>query len=145
LYNFKVQGDVFGYQENNQSTNWSLKGNMNLLLTETLKFTIDFDWKSGTVTPQGKNEMMFLSNTALNYSPEKLKGWEFAAKVLDIFSSNIEALNTRAYDTSGTQIFYQEVEYDRFGPIAELSATYSFNMKGKSRKKAESTFGKEQF
>jgi hypothetical protein len=37
------------------------------------------------------------------------------------------------------------VEYDRFGPIAELSATYSFNMKGKSRKKADSTFGKEQF
>jgi hypothetical protein len=32
LYNFKVQGDVFGYQENNQSTNWSLKGNANLLI-----------------------------------------------------------------------------------------------------------------
>jgi len=37
------------------------------------------------------------------------------------------------------------VEYDRYGPIVELSATYALNMKGKSRKKAESTFGKEQF
>ncbi|HSO88508.1 MAG TPA: outer membrane beta-barrel family protein, partial [Draconibacterium sp.] len=145
LYNFKVQGDVFGYQENNQSTNWSLKGNMNLLLAKPLKFTLDFDWKSGTVTPQGKNEMMFLSNAALNFSPEKMARWEFSAKVLDIFSSNIEALYTRAYDATGTEIFYQDVEYDRYGPIFELSATYALNMKGKSRKKAESTFGKEQF
>ena len=29
VYNFNVQGDVFGYKENNSSTNWSLKGNMN--------------------------------------------------------------------------------------------------------------------
>jgi len=145
LYNFKVQGDVFGYQENNQSTNWSLKGNMNLLLAKPLKLTIDFDWKSGTVTPQGKNEMMFLSNAALNFSPGKMARWEFSAKVLDLLGTNIEALYTRAYDASETEIFYQDVEYDRDGPIFELSATYALNMKGKSRKKAESTFGKEQF
>lgn len=145
LYNFNVQGDVFGFKENNSSTNWSLKGNMNLLFTKELKFTFDFDFKSGTVTTQGKNESRFISNAAFNYTPEKLKGWDFSAKVLDLFSTNIEALNTRAYNSAGKQIFYQEVEYDRFGPIAELSATYSFNMKGKTGKKAESTFGKEQF
>ena len=145
LYNFKVQGDVFGYKENNQSTNWSLKGNANLLLTKTLKFTVDFDYKSATVTTQGRNEQMFLANSALNYSPAKLKGWDFGVKLLDYLSTNIEALNTRAYDTSGNQIFYQEVEYDRFGPILEISATYTLNMSGKSAKKADSTFGKEQF
>lgn len=145
LYNFKVQGDVFGYQENNQSTNWSLKGNANLLLTKTLKFTVDFDFKSATVTTQGRNELMFLANSALNYSPAKLKGWDFGVKLLDFLSTNIEALNTRAYDSAGNQIFYQEVEYDRFGPILEISATYTLNMSGKSAKKADSTFGKEQF
>jgi outer membrane receptor protein involved in Fe transport len=145
LYNFKVQGDVFGYQENNQSTNWSLKGNANLLLTKTLKFTVDFDFKSATVTTQGRNELMFLANSALNYSPAKLNGWDFGVKLLDFLSTNIQALNTRAYDTAGNQIFYQEVEYDRFGPIFEISATYTLNMNGKSAKKADSTFGKEQF
>lgn len=54
-------------------------------------------------------------------------------------------LDTRAYDSGGVQIFFQETEYTRFGPIAELSASYSFNMNGKSGKKKESTFGKEQF
>jgi outer membrane receptor protein involved in Fe transport len=145
LYNFKVQGDVFGYRENNQSTNWSLKGNTNILLTKTLKFTVDFDFKSATVTTQGSNELMFLANSALNYSPAKLKGWDFGVKLLDFLSTNIEELNTRAYDTAGNQIFYQKVEYNRFGPIFEMSATFTLNMNGKSAKKADSTFGKEQF
>ena len=145
VYNFNTQGDVFGYKEDNSSTNWSLKGNMNLMLTEALKFTLDFDVRSATVTTQGRNEMFYMSNTALNYTPKALSGWDFGFKVLDILGSNVEGLNTRAYDSSGTQIFYQEVEYNRYGPIMEVTVSYSFNMNGKSRKKAESTFGKEQF
>lgn len=145
LYNFNVQGDVFGYQENNSSTNWSLKGNMNLMLIKALKLTVDFDVKSATVTTQGRNEIFYMSNIALNYSPKALNGWDLGVKVLDILSSNNTGLNTRAYDETGTQIFYQEVEYNRFGPIMEFSATYSFNRSGKSKKKAGSTFGKEQF
>ncbi|NOR76531.1 MAG: TonB-dependent receptor [Draconibacterium sp.] len=145
LYNFNVQGDVFGFKEDNQSTNWSLKGNMNLLFTKELKFTLDFDLRSATVTTQGRNEMFYMSNAAMNYSPKKIIGWDFSVKVLDILSSNVTGLNTRAFDVSGTPIFYQEVEYDRFGPIFEIGASYSFNMNGKSGKKVDSTFGKEQF
>lgn len=145
LYNFNTQGDISGYKENNSSTNWSLKGNMNLLLTKALKFTLDFDMKSATVTTQGRDEMFYLSNVALNYAPKALNGWDLGFKVLDILSSNVTGLNTRAFNPLGQEIFYQEVEYDRFGPILEISASYSFNMNGKSRKKADSTFGKEQF
>ena len=145
LYNFKVEGDVFGFREKNESTNWSLKGNMNFILTRELKFTVDFDFRSASVTTQGRNEMFYMSNAALNYSPEEMSRWNFGVKVLDILSSNVTALNTRAYDLTGNQIFYQEVEYDRFGPILELSASYSLNMNGKSNRKADSTFGKEQF
>lgn len=145
LYNFNVQGDVFGFKEDNHSTNWSLKGNANFLLTKELKFTVDLDMRSATVTTQGRNESSFISNVALNYIPKKLKGWDFSAKVLNLFNTNQDALNTRAFDTSGTQIFYQEVEYDRFGPIVEFSVSYSLNMNGKSGKKVDSTFGKEQF
>lgn len=145
LYNFKVQGDVFGYQENNQSTNWSLKGNMNLFFTKELKLTADFDLRSATVTTQGRNEAFFMTNAMLNYSPAKLKGWEFGLKALDLLSSNLEALNTRAYNAAGKQIFYQEVEYTRNGPILELSAVWSLNWKSKSGVKVESVLGKEQF
>jgi hypothetical protein len=88
--------------------------------------------------------MVYLANTSLNYTPKWLKGWDFSLKGLDILRSNITGLNTRAYNTSGTQIFYQEIEYDRYGPILELNVSYAFNMKGKSGKKIESSFGKEQ-
>ncbi|WP_297090713.1 TonB-dependent receptor [uncultured Draconibacterium sp.] len=145
LYNFNAQGEVFGYKEDNSSTNWSIKGNMNLFFTKEIKFTLDFDARSSTVTTQGENYNFWMSNTALNYTPEKLAGWDFSVKVLDIFGSNQTGLNTRAYNAQQQQIFYQEVEYDRYGPIVELGVTYSLNLNGKSKKNAGSIFGKGQF
>lgn len=145
LYHFRVDADIFGYQEDNSSANWSLKGNMNLALTKTLKLIVDIDMKSATVTAQGRNELFYMANSALSFAPKKTRGWEFSVKALDFLSSNLTGLNTRAYDMAGVQVFYQETEYFRQGPIAELSVSYAFNSNGKSGKKAESTFGKEQF
>ena len=145
LYNYRIEADIFAYQENNRSTNWSLKGNWNLILSNAFKFTMDFDLKSATVTAQGRDELFYMANAALSYSPQKLGGLDFSLKVLDFLSSNNTGLNTRAYDTDGVQIFYQETEYIRQGPIAELTVSYAFNSNGKSKSKTESTFGKEQF
>ena len=145
LYNYRIQGDIFGYQEDNSSTNWSLKGNANFMITKQLKFTADFDMISGTVTAQGSNDMFYFANTALSYTPAKLKNWSFVIRVLDILSSNVKGLDTRAYDSLGEQIFYQETVYTRTGPIAEIGISYAFNTNGKSGKKAESSFGKSEF
>ena len=145
LYQYNIKADVFGFKENNKSANWSLKGNMNWNLTDVLKWTIDFDMKSATVTAQGRNELFYMANTAFNYAPEQWNDWNFSLRVPDILSSNNKALNTRAYSENQVEIFYQEVEYIRQGPILELGASYSFNMKDKKSKKAGSTFGTEQF
>lgn len=145
LYHYQVMGDVFGYSENNQSLNWSLKGNMNLFLTKELKFTLDFNVQSATVTAQGNNEMFYMSNTALSYSPKKAKAWTFQAKVLDILSSNIKGLDTRAFDEGGNELFYQATTYYRQGPIAQLNISYAFNKASKNTTKAKKTFGEEEF
>ena len=145
LYDNRVEGDIFGYKENNRSLNWSLKGNANFLITKSLRLTADFDSKSATVTAQGRNEMFYIVNAALNYTPQKLKRWDFSLRGLDILGSNNTGLNTHAYNSSGVQIFYQEIEYLRYGPIVELSISYALNMAGKSLKKANSAFGKDQF
>jgi len=145
LYRFHVEGNIFGYRENNTSTNWSLKGNMNYTVTKTLKFNLDFNLRSATVTSQGEDYLFWMTNAALNYKPLKLKSWDFSVKGLDLLGSNLVGLNTRAFDSSRNQIFYQETEYLRVGPIVELTASYSFNANGKSKKKADSVFGKEQF
>jgi outer membrane receptor protein involved in Fe transport len=145
LYNFRVKADIFGYQENNRSTNWSLKGNANFNLTESLKFTADIDFTSATITAQGRDKMFYMANTSLNYTPKKLKGWDFSLKALDVLKSNISTVSTRAYNSNGEKLFIQESEYNLNGPILELNISYAFNMKGKSSKKVDSTFGKEQF
>jgi outer membrane receptor protein involved in Fe transport len=145
LYNFNVQGDFFGYREDNTSTNWRLQGNMNLFLSRSLRFVVDFDWRSATVTAQGASEMFFISSAALNYSPGQLEGWNLSLRALDILGTNITNWSTRAYDSRGQQIFFQETDYDRYGPVVELGITYSFNINGRSLKRDIDTFGDEQF
>ena len=86
-----------------------------------------------------------MANLAINYTPQKLKGWSFALRGIDLLASNIQGLNTRAYNSEGVQIFYQEVQYNRYGPIAEIGVNYSISMYGKSKKKEKKTFGDEQF
>ncbi|QZE15387.1 TonB-dependent receptor [Halosquirtibacter laminarini] len=144
LYHYTVQGDIFGYQEKNESTNWTLKGNLNLNLSKSFKWSSDFNVKSATVTAQGENEMFYQANTALVYNPIKHQQWSFSLRAIDILSSNITGLSTRAYNTQGEQIFYQDTEYTRNGPIVELRASYSLNKLFKKSKK-ESTIGKSQF
>ena len=145
LYNYKVSGNIFGYQVNNSSTNWSLKANMNLTITNELKFSADYNLKSATITAQGKNALLYIANSALSYTPVKLKGWDLSLRVLDIFNSNIEGLDTQAFNKIGKEIFYQTTDYYRNGGIVELGISYVFNSKGKNAKKTDSTFGKEQF
>jgi hypothetical protein len=145
VYNYRIGADIFGFQEDNSSTNWSLKGNMNLMLTQTLTWTVDVDMKSATVTAQGRNELFYMANTALSFTPQTLAGWDLSIKVLDFLSSNNTGLNTRAFNSEGIQIFYQETEYIRQGPIAELTVSYAFNTNGKTGKKAKGTFRDEQF
>lgn len=145
LYNYVVKGTIFGYQVNNSSVNWSLKSNLNLMFTKELKMAFDFNLKSATVTAQGKNHLFYLVNSAVSYTPAKLKGWDLSLRVLDLFSSNIEGLDTQAFNKSGKEIFYQETTYYRKGGIVELGLSYSFEKRGKSVKKTDTGFGKDQF
>ncbi len=144
LYHYNVNGDVFGYRENNSSANWNLKGNVNWYIINALKFTADFDFKSATVTAQGQNEMFYMSNLALNYAPPKLKGCDFSFRVLDILASNDKGLSTRAYNAESVEIFHQTTQYHRQGPILELGINYSLNFEG-SKKKNAGVFGNKQF
>ena len=144
LFDYHVQADIFGYQEDNRSLSWSLKGNLNVMISRELSFNADFDMRSAQVTAQGQNEMQYLANAALRYSPAKAKGWNFTLRALNILNSNTRELNTRAYDSSGTQIFYQDTDYYWYGPIAELAISYDLNWKGQS-KKGGSEFGRDEF
>ncbi|SDW08955.1 Outer membrane receptor proteins, mostly Fe transport [Lutibacter oricola] len=134
LYNYQIDGEVFGYDVDQNSTNWSVKGNVVFTLSDEFKFNYDFSRKSNTVTSQGQNDAFSVSNVALNYQPKDAKEWNFSFRGLDIFAQNDQGLDTNAFNAVNDQIFYQETLYERMGPVFELGVTYSFNAKGKKKK-----------
>lgn len=143
LYNYRVKADIFGYQENNSSTNWNVKGNTNINICKGLNFNADFDVKSSTVTAQGENDLIVSTNAALSYSPQKVKNLHFTLKALNVFDTVDKGLNTRAFDSNRRQIFYQETTYQSYGPVLELSVSYSINpMK---TKKVRTAVGNKEF
>ncbi|MFO8022497.1 MAG: TonB-dependent receptor [Perlabentimonas sp.] len=144
LYDYHVQADIFGFSEDNRSLSWSLKGNANYIITRELSFNADFDVRSAQVTAQGRNEMRYLANAAIKYSPSKIQGWSFTLRGLNLLNSNTKELNTRAYDASGTQIFYQDTQYYWYGPIVEMAISYDLKWKGQT-KKTGSEFGRDEF
>ncbi|MBK3516332.1 TonB-dependent receptor domain-containing protein [Carboxylicivirga marina] len=137
LYDFKVIADdeLLGESRDSRSTNWNLKTNASWMISNPLKLTVDYSIKSGSVTPQGKSLEFQALNAAVNYKPEKLNGWTFSAKVLDILGTNQAGGYTAAYE--GEQILLRrDYVYDYEGQIVELGISYSFNSnKYKAKKK----------
>lgn len=144
LYDYRISADIFGYREEHHGLAWSVKGNANVLLARGLRFSADFDVKSAVATAQGRNELGYIANAALSYNPSNLQGWTFNLRGLNLLNSNTNELNTRAYNQSGVQIFYQDTEFYWYGPIVELGISYNLNWKGQT-KKADSEFGRSEF
>lgn len=143
LYDFRVIADdeLLGESRNSQSTNWNLKSNVVWDISKPLKFTVDYSIKSGSVTPQGEKLKFQALNAVLNYSPDKLKGWSFSAKMLDILGTNQAGGYTAAY--KGNQILLRrDYVYDYEGQIIEFAVSYSFNHK---KQKAKTLIGEDYF
>jgi outer membrane receptor protein involved in Fe transport len=145
LYHFRVQAAIFGYSEDNRSTNWNLKGSGNYNISKAFRLSADFEVRSAEVTAQGSNALRYMANAALSYSPPKQQAWTFNLRALNIFDSNLRGVSTRAFNKEGVQIFYQDTDYYYFGPIAELSISYNLNFNGKQKPKDKTGFGKDEF
>ncbi|MBS2213813.1 TonB-dependent receptor [Carboxylicivirga mesophila] len=137
LYDFQVIADdeLLGESRDSRSTNWNIKSNASWLITTPLKLTVDYSIKSASVTPQGESLQFEALNAAINYTPEKLRGWTFSARMLDVLGTNQAGGYTAAYE--GEQILLRRgYVYDYEGQIVELGISYSFNnKKQKSQRK----------
>ena len=65
-------------------------------------------------------------NIAVNFTPEKTKGWTFYAKMLDIMGTNQSGGYTGATEGS-TNLFRRDWVSDYEGQIVEVGASYTFN------------------
>ena len=144
LYKFSVESNetLFGDQSNSSSLNWDVKSNLTWEIVEPLELTLDYSYKSQTVTPQGEDLEFQMMNIALNFSPKTLQGWSFFAKMLDVMGTNQSGGYTGA--TAGqTDIFRRYWVYDYEGQIIELGASFTFNQR--KEKEKQKLIGDEYF
>lgn len=144
LYSYRIEGEIFEFGVDARSTNWNVKGNLNLKLSNSLKFNWDASVASATVTAQGEDEIVYVSNAALVFTPEKKSGITCTLAAYNLFNTNTKALLTKGYDKTGTEIFYQTTTYYNEGPVLELAFAYQLNKHPKTTK-TQKTFGEEEF
>ncbi|WP_319501793.1 TonB-dependent receptor domain-containing protein [uncultured Draconibacterium sp.] len=135
VYQFSVESNesLFGDQSSSNSVNWDAKTNLNWTIIKPLKFTLDYSYKSGSVTPQGEDLKFQMMNAALNFTPEKMQGWNFYAKMLDIIGTN-QAGGFTGATANGMAVFQRDWVYDYEGQIIEIGASFTFNQRKEQTK-----------
>ncbi|MDD2381634.1 MAG: hypothetical protein PHV35_08035, partial [Mariniphaga sp.] len=118
------------------------KSNLTWSISDPLKFTVDYSYKSGTVTPQGENLKFQSMNAVLNYTPEKLQGWNFYVKMLDVLQTN-QAGGFTGATSNGTNVFLRDWVYDYEGQIIEVGVSFTFNQRNEKVK--QRLIGNEYF
>lgn len=144
LYQFSVESNesLFGDQSRSNSLNYDAKTNLSWQIASPLRFTIDYSYRSSSVTPQGENHEFQMMNVALDYTPAKMQGWRFHAKMLDVAGTNQEGGYTGA-TANGMQIYRRDYGNDYTGQIIEVGASFTFNQ---SREKSrQDQIGDEYF
>lgn len=135
LYQFSVESNegLFGDQSSSSSLNWDVKSNLSWQITDPLELTLDYAYTSNTVTPQGENLEFQVMNVILLFSPGRIPGWKFYAKMLDVIGTNQSGGYTGATE-GATLVFRRDWVYDYEGQIIEVGATYTFNQQRKQEK-----------
>ncbi len=119
--------------------------NTSISIARQFKFYWALSAQSATVTAQGSDDLFYMSDASLGWTPKNVSNLHLQFKVLDTFASNDMGLTTEGYDQTGTQIFHQTTTYHRYGPILELNLTYTLNSLLKNKKSLDSEFGKGEF
>lgn len=136
LYQFSVESNetLFGDQSNSSSLNWDAKSNFDWEIFGPLKLTLDYSFKSRTVTPQGEDLQFQVMNLIVSYTPAKIEGWNFYAKLLDVMGTNQSGGYTGATE-NGINVFQRDWVYDYEGQIVEVGASFTFNQRRQKQEK----------
>ncbi|MFC2134573.1 TonB-dependent receptor domain-containing protein [Bacteroidota bacterium] len=120
LYDYKQDGELYGRSYNNQSFNWSLRLNNQMIIIPTTKLQIMMMFNSPTVTSQGRREGMYMLNAALRH--------EFIPKTLTATLQVRDILGSAKHEfTTEGPSFYSTMEMTRRSPRVTLTLSYNIN------------------
>ncbi|MBD3225870.1 MAG: outer membrane beta-barrel protein [Caldithrix sp.] len=120
LYHYHVEGVLYDRAFDRESFNWGTRVNNNIRIGNKLRVQLDGNYRSPTVSSQGKREGFLYINGAVRYELIKNR-FSAIVQIRDIFG-------TAEYKrTSEGKDFYNIVHYTREAPIAMLNLRYIFN------------------
>jgi outer membrane receptor protein involved in Fe transport len=136
-YLFQIDNIEIATKNSTQSVNYNLNGNLSFKLHPKWRLQWNTSYVSSTVTAQGNDTDMLLSNIGINYSLNNR--W-----TIDLLWQNIFDDNRQTITTSGS-LFYSSTEYSKYDRIIQLNVRYRFNESGKSVKSIKTEYGERDF
>lgn len=145
-FNLYLSGNAYLFQINNienattdrtQSVNYNLNGNLAFKITPKWRAQWNTTYVSRTVTAQGNDTDLLLSNIGVRYSANK--HWSVELLFQNIFDTNRQTITTQG------NLFYSSTEYSKYDRIVQLNVGYRFNESGKSAKSVKTEYGERDF
>ncbi len=137
LYQFNINGIVKAINASQQSFNYNLNGNTAVDIGKKIKFQWDFSYLSRTVTSQGEDGELFLSNAGIKYIHNSKLSGELLLQ--NIFNSNHQRFTTSSND------FYVTTNYFKYDRVLQFNISCRFNDPSKKNKSIKTEYGEKDF
>ena len=138
LFQFDVRGKFNGIETTQNSFNYNFNGNTVFDISTRLRFAWDFNYLSKSVTTQGMDSELLLSNASLKYTLWQNKG-SLTFQAQNIFNSNIQTIQTQTPD------FYSSTDYRKWDRVFLISLGFRINDRGQKVKSTKTDYGEKDF
>jgi outer membrane receptor protein involved in Fe transport len=145
-YGIYLSGNTYYFQINNaenavksktNSLNYNINGNIFFKVHPKWKVQWNTTYVSRTVTAQGFDTDMLLSNIGIKFSINPR--WTANFLFQNIFDDNRQTITTQS------PLFYSSTEYTKNDRIFQISLGYTFNDSGKSTRSIKTEYGEKDF
>jgi hypothetical protein len=138
LFQFDVRGKFNGIETTQNSFNYNFNGNTVFDISTRLRFAWDFNYLSKSVTTQGMDSELLLSNASLKYTLWQNKG-SLSFQAQNIFNSNIQTIQTQTRD------FFSSTDYRKWDRVFLISLGFRINDRGQKVKSTKTDYGEKDF
>jgi outer membrane receptor protein involved in Fe transport len=138
LYQFDVQGKFNGIETTQNSFNYNLNGNTVVDILPRLRFAWDINYLSKSVTTQGIDSELLLSNASLKYTLWQNKG-SITIQAQNIFNTNVQTIQTQTKD------FFSSTDYRKWDRVFQISLGFRINDRGQKVKSTKTDYGEKDF
>ena len=138
LYQFDVQGKFNGIETTQNSFNYNLNGNTVIDILPRLRFAWDVNYLSKSVTTQGIDSELLLSNASLKYTLWQNKG-SITFQAQNIFNTNVQTIQTQTKD------FFSSTDYRKWDRVFQISLGFRINDRGQKVKSTKTDYGEKDF